>query len=180
MGWKRVAAAAGVGSSTVYPILYGKHVHKRTHPEHRPRRVKVRRDIAERLLAVTADIAPGARVEAIGTQRRIQAMTAAGWSLSWQAKSLGRTTSNYAGILTRSRCEKTTADQVADLYHQVGDRQPAPSGGSTRARRHAERHGWAPAAGWTAETIDDPKTPALPLDPESVAARARATSWGAA
>lgn len=167
MGWKRIARAAGVGCSTVYPILYGKWANDPLHPEHRPPRKQVRRDIAEKLLAVTLDLADGALVNGTGTRRRLQALIVVGWPQSELASRIGWSPSNI-GKLIHSRCDvaKATADHVRALYEDLWDAAPPEPGsryaaaGRVQARRSAVERGWVPPMAWDDDTIDDPR--ALP------------------
>lgn len=153
MGWKRIARAAGVAPSTTHQIIYGKYPHRPESPEHRPPRKKVRRDVAEKLLAVELDLADGAQVDATGTNRRLQALVAIGWSQAELCRRLGVLRTNCP--LGREKVTKGTADTVRALYDELWD-QPRSGGFAERARRTAKRKGWAPPMAWDDETIDDP------------------------
>lgn len=154
MGWKRIARAAGVACSTVYAILYGKHLDDPSHPEHRPPRKQVQRDVAERLLAVELGLAGGVRVDATGTNRRLQALVAIGWPCSELARRLGIRPNNFRP--EQDRVNKSTADAVLALYDELWD-QPRSGGFAERARRMARRRGWAPPMAWDDDLIDDPE-----------------------
>ncbi|PFG16299.1 hypothetical protein ATK74_0833 [Propionicimonas paludicola] len=162
MGWKRIAAAAGVATSTVYPILYGKNVDQPDHPEYRPPRKQVRRNVAEKLLAVTLDLADGAMVDGTGTRRRLQALVTVGWSQSRLASELGWTVANFGHLIHGTGLvTKGTAARVRDLYDRCWSAPPTATtrqerGGITRARKVARQHGWMPPMAWDDDTIDDP------------------------
>lgn len=165
MGWKRVAAAAGVAHGTMYPILYGKGGSDPS--ERRPPRKRVRRDIAERILAVQAELAPGSRVPSTGTVRRLQALVAVGWSISRLARRLDMLPTNLHTLVEdRDQVRRDTADRVAAMYDEIWDQQPPHDRGHDRAAfhraiRHATARGWVPPAAWDDDAIDDPDaTPA--------------------
>ena len=161
MGWKRVANCAGVANGTAYVILYGK---GGTDPgEHRPPRRRIRRDIADRILAVRLDLADGAHVEAVGTTRRLRALVATGWAQSLLASRLGISASNATPLFDGSRAnvQLRTVRAVRDLYDELWD----TPGDSTRARNDARRKGWFPPLAWDDDTIDDPASRPHPGEP---------------
>ncbi|MDN5726078.1 MAG: hypothetical protein L0G99_09145 [Propionibacteriales bacterium] len=156
MGWKRVARAAGLTGSTVYPILYG-----RGGTDPRPPRKQVTRAVHEAIMAVQLDLAPGALVDAIGTQRRLQALMAIGWTGQRLADRLGLTVANFHTMVQANQVIKRTADAVVVLYDELWDQTPTPTTGSEagaikRSQRRAKIAGWAPPIAWDDELIDDP------------------------
>lgn len=203
MGWKRIARAAGLNPSTVYPILYGKHADNPDHPEHRPPRKQILRSNADAILAVKLDLADAAFIPAIGTVRRIQALHAAGWTLSELAGRLGMSPTNFTRLHTdrkrrpRKRMprrgvqainryrlhwtvQRVTADAVARLYDQLVDLDAAEHMtpiGYARSVASAKRRGWAPPAAWDADSIDDPAARPMPTDPESVRLREQVRAY---
>lgn len=164
MGWKRIAKVAGVATGTTYVILYGKGGNDPA--EHRPPRKRIRRDIAEKLLAVRLDLADGALTDAVGTTRRLRALVAIGWSQSSLGARLGIIPSNTTPLFDGSRrsVQVSTARAVAALYEELWD-QPGPS---TRARNDAGRKGWTPPLAWDDDTIDDPTATADLGEPDQV------------
>lgn len=163
MGPKTIASAGGWrGSGTIAAIVYGKWADQPDHPEHRPPRKQVTRQVAERILAIQPALRPGARVEARGTTRRLQALVARGYSLLRISTELGiehlavwRLTHGYA-----DRCLESTRVAVADLFDRWADTPPPSAtgnqGGSVlRAQRFAARHGWVVAASWDDIDLDD-------------------------
>lgn len=154
MGWKRVAAAAGVSPSTVSKLLYGK---AQAGPS-----LKMRAHTASRLLAVELDVAAGTFVPAAGTQRRLRALACLGWSDTLLAYRLGMTLANY-GTLCNLQTHVTTrrAAQVRALYDDLWDRQPpnatrAERATVTRTLKRAAAAGWVSPLAWDDDTIDDP------------------------
>lgn len=155
VGLKRIAAVSGCSTGALTKIVYGY--------QGRPpsRRVHVR--TANRILAVGIDQhAPGAKVPILGSTRRVQALTAIGYSASAVAQRVGVHPSNFTRVLHgRGEITARTRDAIADLYEQLAD---TPVVGTdhrsrisvARARNMAARNGWPPPAGWDDDTIDDP------------------------
>src|SRR5699024_4387276 len=83
MGWRRIAKTAGISPSVVNKLLYGSPT-RGMGPSKR-----VRQRTARALLAVRIDHAPGTRVDATGTRRRLQALAFMGWSINSLASRLG-------------------------------------------------------------------------------------------
>ncbi|WP_067812295.1 helix-turn-helix domain-containing protein [Actinomadura kijaniata] len=156
LGWRRIAALAGVSNGALCKLLYGDRRTGRL-----PSR-KLRPDTAAALLAVRADLdtlAPGARIDAAGTRRRIQALAALGWSVCEQARRLDRSVSNYSTLMRRQYVTVATARQVRALYEQLSMVVPDPAGrnGVARARAEAARKGWVPPLAWDEDLIDLPE-----------------------
>lgn len=150
MGWKRIAAASGISSGTLTKFLYGR-------PElGRPASKRIRPATAAKLLAVQLDVHDNACVDATGSRRRAWALAAIGWSLSYQARRVSRSVSNYCDSLKRDQILAGTARQITALYEELS-MTPAPaSQGASRARREAAVAGWPPPLAWDDDTIDDP------------------------
>lgn len=145
MGWQRISRLAGAPSGAVSKLLYGQ--------DGRPPSRRIRPATAAALLAVRPTLehlAPGARVDPTGTRRRIRALAAIGWSLTEQARKLGRLVSNYRRVLESPWCTAATAREVAALYERLC-MTPGPS---QRSRVRARSLAWAPPLAWDA--IDDP------------------------
>lgn len=158
IGWKRVAALAGVTPSVVEKLVYGS-PRQRTGPSKR-----VRPETAAKLLAVTADLASlggAAKVDATGTRRRLQALVALGWSGSKLAYRLGMEPTNFSSLLQRDLVHADTARAVRDLYDRLWNITPPQAEwrdkiAANRARGYAAERGWAPPMAWDDDTIDDP------------------------
>lgn len=156
MGWKRVARAAGVSPSTVYPLLYG-----RGGNDPRPPRKQISKALEAKLLSVTPDMAPGAIVDGLGSARRLQALAAIGWSQHRLARIFEMYPGNFAKIIhgERAGIRASTARQVEEFFKENWNTPPTAEtrfeqAGVTRAKREAATKGWATAAAW--DDIDDP------------------------
>jgi hypothetical protein len=155
MGYKRVAAVAGINASTVSRVLYGR-------PDRgTPPPASIRYDLGARLLAVEPDLHPNANIEASGTVRRVQALVAIGHTLTSVAEALGWTVQNlskvvHAGAVPYALCvEVRTALAVSRLYDRWS--MTVPDGPmADRARAHARTFGWVPPLAWDDDEIDDP------------------------
>lgn len=166
MGWKRIAAAAGVAQGTMSKLLFGC----------RPSR-RVTTATAQRILAVTPDglVADGAYVDSAGTRRRLQALVAIGYSLTALGRNLGIAPTNMVAMMQRPRVTQWHAREVRALYGRLWNQPPTPvtrgqRGAVTRARAMARRNGWPPPAGWDDDLID------LPDDELAAELRQRAES----
>mgnify|MGYP000116654497 CR=1 FL=1 len=120
-------------------------------------------DRAAGILATQLDLAPHAYIDGTGTRRRLQALTAAGWSLTRLATHLGVTPRNLLSTMTSSGdVTAARAATVVALYDRLWDADPAI--GATRyqragipvTKRAAARHGWPPPLAWDDDQIDDP------------------------
>jgi transcriptional regulator with XRE-family HTH domain len=102
-------------------------------------------------------------VHPAGTRRRLQALTAAGWTTTQLASALGVTRSAVAHLrnLRQDRVLTVTAASVATLYDRLWWRTP-PQPSTTRSERYAERHQWMPPWRWDGADIDDPAAEPLP------------------
>ena len=160
MGLKQVAAAARISSGTLTKLIYGA---PRPDGTRRPPARRVRPDTAARLLAVTPHLADGARIDATGTRRRLQALAALGWSVARLAATanVDRQVLGNAATGRRALTTAGTARAVTRLYEQLWDTPPPATTGYEQAsitstRNRAARNGWAPPAAWDDDTIDDP------------------------
>lgn len=91
-------------------------------------------------------------VDATGTQRRLQALTAIGWSDADLGARLGITRSGLYMLRSREQVYLATRRQVAGLYEQLAE----TPGGSSRAINRARRNGWLEPKWWDSDLIDDP------------------------
>ncbi|MBW9118861.1 hypothetical protein JNB63_02015 [Microbacterium trichothecenolyticum] len=107
-------------------------------------------------------------VEARGTNRRLQALTAIGWTAERLGAQLGVSRDQILDWTTRDRVTLTTHERVAALYDELSD-TPAPQ--QTPGDRHsaslalnrAARSGWARPIDW-----DDIDLDAAPATGEEV------------
>lgn len=104
------------------------------------------------------------RIDAIGTRRRLQALSAIGWTQTHLADELEVSVQSLHQLATDERRTVTavTAERVRELY----DRLSMTPGPSAMARTTAKRNGWAPPLAWDDDTIDDPDA-----EPEGVVTR---------
>lgn len=166
MGWKRVGAAAGVANGTIYPILYGKHLDDPTHPDHRPPRRRVTKEVAEKLLAVELDIADRALQPALGTARRIRALNRVGWSNLAIARHAGIDPQRLYNLTDTGQVTAETVRIIRATYDDLWNTPPtSPAGVVRRVINHATRQGWPPPMAWDDDLIDNPDhTPDLGVD----------------
>ncbi|WP_134324691.1 hypothetical protein [Cumulibacter soli] len=159
MGLKTIAPASGVSHGSLWKLVYGK-----TRPDgtRTPSR-RVTKATAEKLLAVAAPVlADGARVDATGTTRRIQALVAIGWSGARLADRIGVQRSNFTPLLHGTRdVLVATRRVIIDLYEELWDQAPPADErhdriSVSRSKNYAARMGWVPPLAWDDDAIDDP------------------------
>lgn len=140
-----VAKAADVSSATAWRIMHGK--------------AKISRAVGARILRVNLDTLPDtARMNSLGTRRRLQALCAVGWPVAELGRRIGYRTP--ANILIREQADMSTVRAVAALYREMLGVDPDTAVGKSRAeaaRRRAARNGWAPPGAW--HDIDHDDTP---------------------
>lgn len=157
MGWKRIAKAAGLSPSSVFPILWAQD----TKSMKRPMRKQISKAMEAKLLAVTTDMAEGSVVNNLGSVRRLQALAAVGWSQSRLAQMLGMLPGNFGKVIhgEREGILVSTARRIEEIFNECWDKAPVAAtrfeqAGITRAKREALAKGWVTAAAW--DDIDDP------------------------
>lgn len=157
IGWRRVAALAGVSTGMISQLLYGG-------PGGRPPSRRIRPRTAAAILAVQPGVtvlALRALIAAHGTHRRLQALVAIGWSQNQLAIRLGMALRNFCRLMRSGQVTVVTARAVTVLYDELWD-QPAPEAehrekiAASRARNYARARAWAPPAAWDDDEIDDP------------------------
>lgn len=110
---------------------------------------------------------------ACGAQRRLQALMALGWSLVELGERLGRSRPAMTDLLRQvDHVQWATYTAVRDLYDELWDARPPEDTtdqrrAATRARRRAQREGWALPMAWDDDRgprgIDNPEaTPWAP------------------
>lgn len=158
IGFRTAARVADVPYATITHLMYG------CPKQGRPPTSRIRPETARRLLAVRPSpdhVAPGTRIDATGTHRRLRALVAADHALSVLAARLVMTPANLCTVLRSGRVTASTARAVAALYDELWDEAPDESTSrgarlAASARRMAAEHGWPPPAAWDDDTIDDP------------------------
>lgn len=172
---KRIAQLSGVGQGTLSALVYGEPSRAR------PPLSQVRPDTERRLLTVrfqASAVAPGRRVDATGTRRRLQALAILGWSVTslTAGSDLPMRTLRRALITTTVTAE--TARAIGKLYDQLRaqpavQRTPREQAVAARTQAGAQRAGWRGPLAW--EDIDnDPDEPDEPTaleQPGSAAGR---------
>ena len=108
-----------------------------------------------------ANIHDGSLVPAVGTQRRLQGLMFAGWSIPQLAAGLGLTYTPVYGWLRADRVTAGSARKVAALADRLWKTPPPERtwrerGAATRARNTAQANGWVPLTAWDEDEIDDP------------------------
>lgn len=157
LGRRTIARRAGVSEGVIEQLLYGK--------AGRQRSARVRPETAKAILAVRADpaaLAGGALVDATGTQRRLQALVALGWSRMQLAARLGMAVQNFRPMMAARQVTAGKARDVARLYDELWDKPPVARDHRSRisvarARNYAAAQGWVPPLAWDDDTIDDPE-----------------------
>lgn len=171
LGAKRVAHLAGVSEPTIKVLIYGRTGGADGY-RHGEMQNRIRRDKADRILAVRADESTLALVPTLGARRRAQALACLGWSIQRQAGMLGFRQENYRATLGRERMERASWEKVRDLYDRLSMTPPVPADrhekiGVTRAKNEAARRGWVPPLAW--DNIDhDPEPAAAEQDDAAV------------
>lgn len=162
IGTHQIARLSGLPRQTVQGLFGRRDADRKGHIPQRVSRIT-----AEKILQVSADersVADGANVSARGTQRRIQALVARGWSMAKLSERLGIQRSNFTPLMQRDFVAASTARKVSALYEQLWDQSPATTTPAERASRTralalAEARGWQPPLAW--DDIDtDPAPPA--------------------
>lgn len=150
LGTRRIAELAGVHRSSVCALLTGRSRTKVRQPA-----LKIGRHVAAAILAIPtpseAEVAGGVLVDSTGTVRRLQALIAGGYTLTWLGGQLGIAVSNMGHTMGGCPIRASTARRVTALYERISH-LPGPS---TRSRNRAQRRGWAPPLAWDDDTIDD-------------------------
>lgn len=159
MSYLQISRQAGVGQATVSDLVKG----KRSNGDI----IKVMRwDISEALLGVKPAERPpgerGARILAVGSQRRIRALVAAGFSFQFQGRYLGyksETTRNYGTALLKNRyIHQDLAERVDAMYRTLRYEDPMMWGMTLNAMNRVQNDGvrksYAPPSCWDDDTID--------------------------
>lgn len=150
---QRIADLAGVPHQSITDLIRGRSkrgLRHRTSPE-----------FAAKILAVDPAASP-ARVDATGSQRRIQALVAAGWPLLHIGRQLDLNPQRPEQILRQDRVYATTRDIVLDGYLWLARRRPekrgVPKDKARQSRERARANRWPDPGYWAArmDVIDDP------------------------
>ena len=157
VGRRRAAALSGVPDSVLSRILYGG-------PGDRPPAARIRSETEAKILAVVAGLdtlGNRAIIDATGSQRRLQALVAVGYSQASLGARLNITPQNFGTTMRTERITAATARAIRGLYDQLWNVPPDESThrariAASRARNTALRNGWPPPMAWDDDEIDDP------------------------
>jgi hypothetical protein len=153
MGYKRVAAIAGIGITPTRNIIWGR---QDSGPRYGEMQKHVKRETAEALLAVKPEIsllAGGARIPARGTHRRIQALVSIGWSQSKVGAQLGVEPGNFGSMMQASHVSVRRHLAVAALYEKLWNSRPPHEEwrdkiAYSRSLAYAKKRRWLPPLAW--------------------------------
>lgn len=159
IGHRQLAKVAKVSPVVIMTLLNG-------HPAYPGRpTTRITFGAAQRLLKVQPEqrhLADGAMIGSLGTQRRIQALCAMGYSLRWQAETVRTKFPNYQRILKQNKVTKSMAERIDVLYRTYAfeSKRADDTHGKkaiTITKNYARRHGWVAGAAW--DDIDKDKVP---------------------
>lgn len=159
IGHRQLAKVAKVSPVVIMTLLNG-------HPAYPGRpTTRITFGAAQRLLKVQPEqrhLADGAVIGSRGTQRRIQALCAVGYSLRWQAETVGTKFPNYQRILKQNKVTKSMAERIDVVYRTYAfeSKRADDTHGKkaiTITKNYARRHGWVAGAAW--DDIDKDKVP---------------------
>lgn len=154
IGLRSIGERASVSSGAIQRLMYGR--------DGRGQSRRLRGDTAAAILAVTAIPAQGSCVNGVGTRRRLQALSALGWSRTLLAEHLGVSTASLSRMLLSDGAVRvSTVATCRDLYDQLWNVQPPDltrlqRTSVTRTLKDAHARGWVLPQAWDDETIDDP------------------------
>lgn len=168
IGYKRAAELAGIGVTAARTLLWGR---QDPGPRNGELQKHVKRQTAEAILRVTPtldNLAGGVTVPARATVRRLQALVALGYSMSFLGEQLGMGGGNLGSLFARydrARSKKTVtvtarrARDTRELYERLASTTPrATSRGVAaaieRTRRYAAERGWPLPMDWAAADDD--------------------------
>jgi hypothetical protein len=149
----RIAKAAGIPLQSIRDL---------TGDGWRGRRYRTSPTTAAKILAVTEADATPLYVDPTGTQRRIQALAAAGWPLIHLDRRLGYKRERLRKILDEKvilgATEKLVAATYDELAHKRPERNGVPARYAQQSRKRAAAKKWPTPAYWGQYTdaIDDP------------------------
>ena len=162
VGLKQITRLTGISGGVIAQIVYGI---TRADGTRRPPSVRVRRDTATKILAVTTqDRALASRVDPVGTTRRLQALIALGWSVRRLADDHQLDRQALDRALAGAPVLARTAAAVRVMFDAIGDRRPPETtplerAAASRARNVARAHRWPSPADWDDDDLDDPYSP---------------------
>lgn len=165
LGYKRVAGLAGVGITAARTIIWGR---QEPGPRHGELQKRVKRETAEKILAVKPDIsalAGGAIIPARGVHRRMQALCTRGWSVSRVGAEIGMTPANMWKVMERDTVTVHTHRAVAAVFDKWWNVTPPQETrwqrtAYSRAVNFAKARRWLAPLAW--DDIDNDPEPPMP------------------
>lgn len=153
LGYKQIAARAGLHPSHIYPILWGRPDRNGGQP-----RTRVTRAVASKILAVEipepAGLEDGARIDATLARDRLRSLVRLGWSIPRIAEDVGCDRQLVdALVLGRRRTVKVqNARAIAATFFTLRDQEPRPDDwrakiAVSRSRNRGKRAGWPQPSG---------------------------------
>lgn len=156
VSYRKTAELAGLDTSYIQTLLYGRGT---------PPAEWVTEETAEKILAVeipasVLDVADGNElVPAIGVQRRLRALFAAGWPMCELAREIDMPPSNFGRmVLRREFVPARRHQQAVELFNRL---QLVP-GPSERCRALGRERRWALPMQWDEDDIDNPDARPVP------------------
>jgi hypothetical protein len=165
LGYKRVAAIAGIGITAARNLLWGR---QESGPRYGELQKRIKRETAEAILSVKPSIenlAGGAVIPSRGTHRRLQALVAIGWSQSKLADRLGMDRGNFGRMMQRDSVTVRVHREVEALFDALWNTRPPHEThrdkiAYTRTLTYAKQHRWLPPLAW--DDIDNDVEPPVP------------------
>jgi hypothetical protein len=168
-GWgiDLIVSNTGAGRNTISRLLYGEPAKNLPFPS------VIKSDLSDRILAYAPT---GHRtrhegtalesVDATGTKRRIQALIACGYSMTFIAAEFGTHKQVISGMLKNERVLLTKAEEFKIIYDKLWNVEPPRNTPSekkayTTAKKMASENGWFPPMAWDDDYIDNPKCKAV-------------------
>lgn len=147
MSWSQIQTATGCDDRGLQLLINGQ-------------RTEINRTTQDKILAVApgAEPSPGMYIDATGPRRRLQALSALGYSGREIALRIATAEARIQKITSGSQptVRYGLARRINALYDELSE-TPAPAGRSrTRVLRHALAHHFAPPSAWDDDTIDSP------------------------
>jgi len=111
---------------------------------------------SERLIAAEQAAPTRGYISGLGARRRLQALSAIGWTMYRLAKETGLPASTVAAIRggVTERIRPAIDQTVREAYERLCMRVPPATRDTNHSRFHAQRKGWAPPLAF--DDIDDP------------------------
>ncbi|MFI0914362.1 hypothetical protein [Streptomyces abikoensis] len=153
----QIATAAGLPIQSIIEFVQSNRARGRG------RRRRTSPEAARKITAVTIDSITHGRLQATGTQRRIQALVAAGWPLAHIDRQAGASYGQSGRVIRQPIVFAPTARALSQTYQDLRRKHPEKHGVSRAAAQRARK--WAASQQWPSpkywdrldsDLIDDP------------------------